>query len=183
MQPHALQHAGDTLEYGTNYPDSCFPQNGKVTQQESDEARTPDKFQRAKSPPFIKKLLRGLINCLRPIWVIVVGKAKFLKTSATKAGKEDASVWVISLEEISGLRWLGSGSQGAVFWGMYGREEVAVKKVAHKKDTDINHLKKLDHPNIIKFRWEKSTQTSINQVGRARVRSECMRLLCCSAVF
>jgi len=47
---------------------------------------------------------------------------------------------------------LGSGAQGAVFAGIYGDEEVAVKKVKEELETDIKHLRKLNHPNIVQFR-------------------------------
>ena len=93
------------------------------------------------------KFIQGLLSCLRPIW-IMIGKATHFKKSAKRA---DAK-WLIPVEEISDLHWLGQGAQGAVFWGIYRNEEVAVKKVAHRKDTDIIRLKKLDHPNIVKFR-------------------------------
>ena len=48
--------------------------------------------------------------------------------------------------------WLGSGAQGAVFSGRLNNETVAVKKVREKKEADIRHLRKLNHPNIVQFR-------------------------------
>lgn len=36
--------------------------------------------------------------------------------------------------------------------GRYNNGLVAVKKVSIEKDTDIKHLRKLDHKNIIKFK-------------------------------
>lgn len=50
------------------------------------------------------------------------------------------------------LQWVGSGAQGAVFLGRFHGEEVAVKKVRDLKETDIKHLRKLKHPNIITFK-------------------------------
>ena len=58
----------------------------------------------------------------------------------------------IAFEDIRDLRWLGSGAQGAVFAGIYGDEEVAVKKVKEELEIDIKHLRKLNHPNIVQFR-------------------------------
>ena len=52
------------------------------------------------------------------------------------------------------LQWLGSGTQGAVFLGRLNGEMVAVKKVQSLKETDIKHLKMLNHPNIISFRFD-----------------------------
>lgn len=61
--------------------------------------------------------------------------------------------WEIPFESITDLQWLGSGAQGAVFLGKLCGEEVAVKKVRDIKETDIRNLRKLNHPNIISFKW------------------------------
>lgn len=63
-----------------------------------------------------------------------------------------SEVWEVPFEEISDLQWVGSGAQGAVFLGKFHGEEVAVKKVRDIKETDIKHLRKLKHPNIITFK-------------------------------
>lgn len=87
-------------------------------------------------------LLRRLLGCLRPVWTIL-GKA-------SKEQKSDP--WIIPFDEIAELEWLGSGAQGAVFLGQYGGQQVAVKKVRREVDTDIKHLRNINHPNIVKFR-------------------------------
>uniref|UniRef100_A0AAY4ETV6 mitogen-activated protein kinase kinase kinase n=1 Tax=Denticeps clupeoides TaxID=299321 RepID=A0AAY4ETV6_9TELE len=63
-----------------------------------------------------------------------------------------SELWEVPFEEISDLQWVGSGAQGAVFLGKFHGEEVAVKKVRDIKETDIKHLRKLKHPNIITFK-------------------------------
>lgn len=63
-----------------------------------------------------------------------------------------AEAWEVPFEEISDLQWVGSGAQGAVFLGKLHGQEVAVKKVRNIKETDIKHLRKLKHPNIITFK-------------------------------
>ena len=60
--------------------------------------------------------------------------------------------WEIPFENINDLQWLGSGAQGAVFMGKYMGELVAVKKVKEEFETDIKHLRKLNHPNIVHFK-------------------------------
>jgi len=60
--------------------------------------------------------------------------------------------WEIPFENISDLTWLGSGSQGAVFLGRLSQDQVAVKKVRDVKETDVKHLRRLNHPNIVSFR-------------------------------
>lgn len=63
-----------------------------------------------------------------------------------------ADNWEIPFESISELKWLGSGAQGAVFSGKLKKEIVAVKKVREPRETDIRHLRKLNHPNIVQFK-------------------------------
>uniref|UniRef100_A0A8V5GWQ1 mitogen-activated protein kinase kinase kinase n=1 Tax=Melopsittacus undulatus TaxID=13146 RepID=A0A8V5GWQ1_MELUD len=91
-------------------------------------------------------LLEGLFGCLRPVWSMI-GKAA---SAESKHPQEDP--WEVPFEEILDLQWVGSGAQGAVFLGRFHGEEVAVKKVRDLKETDIKHLRKLKHPNIITFK-------------------------------
>ena len=60
--------------------------------------------------------------------------------------------WEIPFEAITDLTWLGAGAQGAVFSGKLRGEIVAVKKVQEQKETDIKNLRKLNHPNVVKFK-------------------------------
>ncbi|XP_051865335.1 mitogen-activated protein kinase kinase kinase 12-like [Pristis pectinata] len=88
----------------------------------------------------------GLFGCLRPVWNII-GKAY-----STEHKLQVEESWEVPFEEISELQWVGSGAQGAVFLGQFHGEEVAVKKVRDRKETEIKHLRKLKHPNIITFK-------------------------------
>ncbi|XP_074515628.1 mitogen-activated protein kinase kinase kinase 13 [Sebastes fasciatus] len=90
--------------------------------------------------------LEGLFGCLRPVWNIIG------KTYSTEYKLQQQDMWEVPFEEISELQWLGSGAQGAVFLGKLRNEEVAIKKVREQKETDIKHLRKLKHPNIISFK-------------------------------
>lgn len=63
-----------------------------------------------------------------------------------------ADDWEIPFEQITDLNFLGSGGQGMVFSGMLRNQPVAVKKVLDIKETDIKNLRKLNHPNIVKFK-------------------------------
>ncbi|XP_074860493.1 mitogen-activated protein kinase kinase kinase 13 isoform X2 [Carettochelys insculpta] len=90
--------------------------------------------------------LEGLFGCLRPVWNIL-GKAY-----STDYKLQQQDTWEVPFEEISELQWLGSGAQGAVFLGKFRAEEVAIKKVREQNETDIKHLRKLKHPNIIAFK-------------------------------
>ncbi|KAK3727907.1 hypothetical protein QZH41_017736 [Actinostola sp. cb2023] len=94
------------------------------------------------SPSTLTGIVQGLLGCLRPVWRLIGKAHKY----------ENGDDWVIPFEDIRELQWLGSGAQGAVFLGIYGTEQVAVKKVRYEKDTEIKHLRDLNHPNIVRFR-------------------------------
>ncbi|XP_077501450.1 mitogen-activated protein kinase kinase kinase 13-like isoform X1 [Amblyomma americanum] len=87
--------------------------------------------------------LDGLLGCLRPVWSI-------LHKTDDRQGPGDS--WEIPFEAISQLQFVGSGAQGAVFVGQLRDETVAVKKVTSLAETDIRHLRKLNHPNIVAFK-------------------------------
>uniref|UniRef100_A0A3Q2QHG1 Mitogen-activated protein kinase kinase kinase 12 n=1 Tax=Fundulus heteroclitus TaxID=8078 RepID=A0A3Q2QHG1_FUNHE len=90
--------------------------------------------------------LEGLFGCLKPVWTMI-GKAY-----STEHKHNHEECWEVPFEEISDLQWVGSGAQGAVFLGKLHGEDVAVKKVRDIKETEIKHLRKLKHPNIITFK-------------------------------
>lgn len=88
--------------------------------------------------------MNGIFGCLRPV-LSIIGKG----VVENKNGQDD---WEIPFEKISKLEFISSGGQGAVFYGHLGHTPVAVKKVAELKETDITNLRKLNHPNIVKFK-------------------------------
>ena len=100
---------------------------------------------RLNAPGLISKVgwFAGFIGCFKPVWMMI-GKNK-----PQEIEKDD---WEIPFEAIQELQWLGSGAQGAVFMGKYDGEQVAVKKVREEFETDIKHLRKLNHPNIVLFK-------------------------------
>ncbi|TDG45265.1 hypothetical protein AWZ03_008327 [Drosophila navojoa] len=96
----------------------------------------------------------GLLGCMKPV-LSFIGKAGVIEVKNQRSEN-----WEIPFESITDLDWLGSGAQGAVFSGKLNNEIVAVKKVKELKETDIKHLRKLDHENIIKFKGV-STQSPV----------------------
>lgn len=107
----------------------------------------------------------GIFGCMKPV-LSLIGKG-----SLNDVRMRDCDDWIIPFELISGefplhvhsrtifikilisdIEWLGSGAQGAVFSGKLYNEIVAVKKVKDVRETDIRHLRKLNHENIVKFR-------------------------------
>lgn len=112
----------------------------------------------------------GIFNCMKPV-LSLIGK-----NNIHEARMRNVDDWEIPFEIISGeksflsifgawanenvcvfpifadIEWLGSGAQGAVFSGKLYNEIVAVKKVKDVRETDIRHLRKLNHENIVKFK-------------------------------
>ncbi|XP_015121713.1 mitogen-activated protein kinase kinase kinase 13 isoform X1 [Diachasma alloeum] len=91
--------------------------------------------------------MEGILGCMKPVWTLI---SKPVVSEKMKGSPDDH--WEILFETISDLEWLGSGAQGAVFRGLLNKEIVAVKKVREPRETDIRHLRKLNHPNVVKFR-------------------------------
>lgn len=87
-----------------------------------------------------------LLGCMKPVVSLLV------KSNANDLKQKTEENWEIPFESITNLEWLGSGAQGTVFSGYLRNEIVAVKKVRDYKETDIKHLRRLDHENIIKFK-------------------------------
>lgn len=88
----------------------------------------------------------NIFGCMRPLLGSFAYKSSVIETSSHK------DPWEIPFEHIFDMEFVGSGAQGTVFSGKYRNEIVAVKKVRVLKETDIKHLRKLDHENIIKFK-------------------------------
>lgn len=126
---------------------ACTAQNQAVKRESTakHESEKPSDHRRAEtstSASSLSGIVQGLLGCLRPVWKLIGKAHKY----------ENADDWIIPFEDIRELQWLGSGAQGAVFLGVYGSEQVAVKKVRNVKDTEIKHLRDLNHPNIVQFR-------------------------------
>lgn len=119
-------------------------------------------------PPLSDKQMSwidGIFGCMKPV-LSLIGKGSL---SDVRMRNEDD--WIIPFEVlptdnlqllnfnylffhqlISDIEWLGSGAQGAVFSGKLYNDIVAVKKVKDVRETDIKHLRKLNHENIVKFK-------------------------------
>ncbi|XP_077473915.1 mitogen-activated protein kinase kinase kinase 13 [Stigmatopora argus] len=147
VSPASCEHGGcgSGMEDQTGDRD-CNTDRGGEERQEHPHNPDDIKLQFQRAGPGSGGFLEGLFGCLRPVWNIIG------KTYSTEYKLQQQDMWEVPFEEISELQWLGSGAQGAVFLGKFRSEEVAIKKVREQKETDIKHLRKLKHPNIISFK-------------------------------
>jgi len=61
--------------------------------------------------------------------------------------------WEIPIENImNDLQIIGTGNEGTVFRCKLGGQDVACKRVKNEDETNIKHLRKLNHVNVVKFR-------------------------------
>lgn len=91
----------------------------------------------------VGSLMKGIIGCIRPVLTMMSERKQL-----TQGEQCD---WELVFDEITDLKWLGSGAQGAVFQGFYDNHAVAVKKMREYCETNMEHLKKLNHPNVVQF--------------------------------
>ncbi|CAF1261796.1 unnamed protein product [Adineta steineri] len=101
-------------------------------------------------------ILGTFLGCFKPIFSAVNRFSENIKynkdtirTSLVKPNDD----WEISVDNImNDLELIGSGIEGSVFHGKLHGQDVAWKRVKTKEETNIKHLKKLNHINVIKFR-------------------------------
>ncbi|CAH1105459.1 unnamed protein product [Psylliodes chrysocephalus] len=127
-----------TNDYAVNIPGAC--------QDSSPDSPQPANYDLKQG------WINGIFGCLRPV-LSIIGKG-------VVENKNPQDDWEIPFDQITDLKFLGSGGQGAVFSGMLNNVQVAVKKVSDLKDTDIRNLRKLNHPNIVKFKGVCTQETS-----------------------
>ncbi|GBM41178.1 Mitogen-activated protein kinase kinase kinase 12 [Araneus ventricosus] len=125
------------IVYGSSNMICSYKKNVPLSQSKDADLNYTDTGQRS------NRWFDGLLRCLKPVWT-VLGK------SSVHELKEDN--WEIPFDDIKDLQFLGSGAQGAVFCGCLNGELVAVKKVREKSETDVKHLKKLSHCNVVSFK-------------------------------
>ncbi len=101
------------------------------------------------SRPLIPKrsgIWGGFMSCINPVFSILRKEKR-----GHVGGREDD--WEIPFADIRELEFIGSGGQGAVFVGEYLGEKCAVKKVKDVKYCqEAMRMRKLNHPNVVKFR-------------------------------
>ena len=113
--------------------------------------------------------INGVFSCLRP-FIGSLGKLQHMGDLFGMFSAHDGGVgsfyssnrpassdekkrtdWEIPPEDIHDLSWIRSGAEGAVYLGMYNNQRVAVKKIREHSGRELQHLRRLRHPNVIRL--------------------------------
>ncbi|PZC76584.1 hypothetical protein B5X24_HaOG204424 [Helicoverpa armigera] len=113
------------------------------------------------APDILEDRLQGCFPALEPeedkkklLWMggVMECFSTVFSLFSTADHKPQEQEWEIPHEQLSNLVYLGAGAQGVVFSGHYRGEIVAVKQPQDRNDTNIKHLRKLNHENIVQFK-------------------------------
>ena len=99
-------------------------------------------------------LIDSFFGCLKPIFSVVNKFGENIKyTKDTSASNKANDDWIIPIDKImKDLTLIGTGIEGSVYLGKLGGQNVACKRVKTEEETNIKHLRKLNHCNVVKFR-------------------------------
>ena len=105
-------------------------------------------------------LIDTFLGCFKPI-ISAVNKIgenmKYHKDSGltTSTLSKPVDEWDIPIDGImNDLILIGTGIEGTVYLGKLGDQNVACKRVKTEEETNVKHLRKLNHVNVIKFRGQ-----------------------------
>jgi hypothetical protein len=99
-------------------------------------------------------LFGTVFGCFKPFFTAINTFRGTIRDTidATNIITKPTDDWNIQIDHISDFELIGGGIEGFVFRGKLHGQDVACKRVKTKEETNIKHLKKLNHINIIKFR-------------------------------
>ena len=143
---HKESHKVGVLSHSLAMAASASTDDGTIVDLSSLDACKYDEDENA-SQRSDRSIFDGLYRCFQPFLHLLSHRA-----GSTTSKRDETDEWEIKFDDIRELKWVGSGAQGVVFFGVYEGDQVAVKKVRHEKETDIKHLRNLKHPNIVAFR-------------------------------
>jgi len=109
------------------------------------------KYQGIRNSDDENSLCETFFGCFKPFFTAM---NRFTGTiTYTKDSTNLNDDWEIPIDKIiNDLELIGSGIEGSVFRGKLNNQVIACKCVKTKEETNIKHLKKLNHLNVIKFR-------------------------------
>ncbi|CAF0756592.1 unnamed protein product [Adineta ricciae] len=100
-------------------------------------------------------LIDSFLGCLKPFFSAVnkIGENMKYSRDTSNSSSKTTEDWIIPIDSImNDLVLIGTGIEGNVYRGKLNGQDVACKRVKSEEETNIKHLKKLNHNNIIRFR-------------------------------
>ena len=101
-------------------------------------------------------LIRTFFGCFKPIFSAMNKFGENIKSTkdmTINSLVKTSDDWEIPIDLImNDLQFIGTGIEGSVFHGKLNGQDVACKRVKNKEETNIKHLRKLNHSNVVKFR-------------------------------
>lgn len=147
-----------------NYNDLPLNDSGiSINSQQKNEHKK-NEFDNSNNTSNRLSLLSALSGCMKPIFNFVHFRGtlnsntnsnininqNIVQNSSGHDGANDD--FNVPFESIEIQEWLGSGAQGCVCKGRFNNEVIAFKKVKTKEEANIKHLRRLNHPNLVKFK-------------------------------
>lgn len=103
-------------------------------------------------------LIDSFLGCFKPIFSAVNKFGENIRyhresISTTSTLNRPTDDWHIPIDSImNDLLLIGTGIEGTVYLGKLNGHNVACKRVRSEEETNVKHLKKLNHANVVKFR-------------------------------
>ncbi|UJR33983.1 hypothetical protein I4U23_021398 [Adineta vaga] len=100
-------------------------------------------------------LIDSFLGCFKPFFSAVnkIGENIKYTRDPSNSITKTTDDWSIPIDSImNDLVLIGTGVEGSVYRGKLNGQNVACKRVKSEAETNIKHLKKLNHINVIKFR-------------------------------
>jgi len=113
------------------------------------------RYQGARNSDDESSLFGTFFRCFKPIFSAMNKFNETIKYTKDSTNPLTRSIddWEIEIDIIiNDLELIGAGIEGSVFRGKLNGQDIACKRVKSKEETNIKHLKKLNHLNVIKFR-------------------------------
>jgi len=127
-----------------------------TTTNPSDLSQIEVRYQGIRNSDDENSLLGTFFGCFKPFFSAmnkISDTIKYTKDSTNTSLTKFIDDWEIPIDNIiNDLELIGTGIEGSVFRGKLNGQDIACKRVKSKEETNIKHLKKLNHLNVIKFR-------------------------------
>ena len=137
---------------GERDPPVIFRKTSNITTSTCTLPQVEVRYQGNRNSDDENSLFGTFLGCFKPIFSAVNKFSENIKYTKDPIKSIDND-WEIPIDDIiNDLEFIGTGIEGSVFHGKLHGQDIACKRVKTKEETNIKHLKKLNHMNVIKFR-------------------------------